>query len=111
MMLLTTKLIPPRIPTVLVVRDRLLQQLDAALSHRLTLLSASAGSGKTTLLSAWAAATSHAQAQGPYGWRPRWHGQQEAEYALAWLSLDELDNDPPRFWASVIAALHTCLPQ
>ncbi len=33
-----------------------------------------------------------------------------AEPVVAWLSLDELDNDPIRFWASVIAALRTCLP-
>jgi LuxR family maltose regulon positive regulatory protein len=33
-----------------------------------------------------------------------------AEPAFAWLSLDEPDNDPLRFWLSVIAALRTCLP-
>jgi LuxR family maltose regulon positive regulatory protein len=67
----------------------LLSQLDEALSHRLTLLAASAGWGKTTLLSAWAA---------------------RSAFPIAWLSLDELDNDPTRFWVSVLAALRTCLP-
>jgi LuxR family maltose regulon positive regulatory protein len=33
----------------------LLHQLDGGLSHRLTLLSASAGWGKTTLLATWLA--------------------------------------------------------
>jgi LuxR family maltose regulon positive regulatory protein len=89
MMLLTTKLIPPRIPTVLVVRDRLLQQLDAALTHRLTLLSASAGWGKTTLLSAWASKQAH---------------------PIAWVSLDELDNDLTQFWVALITALQGCVP-
>ncbi|HET8854001.1 MAG TPA: LuxR family transcriptional regulator, partial [Ktedonobacteraceae bacterium] len=89
-LLVETRLHHPRLPSTLVTRGRLLQALDTVLEHRLTLLSASAGSGKTTLLSAWAAASSH---------------------HVAWLSLDELDNDSTRFWASVIAALRTCLPQ
>ncbi|HEY3232301.1 MAG TPA: AAA family ATPase, partial [Roseiflexaceae bacterium] len=88
-MLLQTKLAPPRLPAALVVRERLLQQLDAALSHRLTMLSASAGWGKTTLLSACAAR------------HPR---------PVAWVSLDELDNDLTRFWVALIAALRTCVP-
>ncbi len=55
---LPTKLAHPRLPTALVVRERLLKVLDAALTHRLTLVSAAAGWGKTTLLSVWA--TEHA---------------------------------------------------
>src|SRR5256884_5312757 len=102
-MLLSTKLSPPRLPISLVERSRLLRELDAVHSHRLTLVSASAGSGKTTLLSAWMAASSKPQAS----------GSQAAgrEPALAWLSLEALDNDPTRFWTSVIAALRTCLPR
>src|SRR5581483_8912339 len=53
----------------------------------LTLLCAPAGFGKTTLLSAWAS-------------------QHKAH--TAWLSLDELDNSPTRFWAALIAALRRC---
>src|SRR5947208_1117767 len=102
-MLLSTKLSPPRLPISLVERSRLLRELDAVRSHRLTLVSASAGSGKTTLLSAWMAASSKPQASGS-----RAGG---LEHDVAWLSLDELDNDPIRFWASVIAALRTCLPR
>lgn len=100
--LLSTKLSPPRLPIALVERSRLLKELDAVHSHPLTLVSASAGSGKTTLLSAWAAAFCKPQASG---------GKQlRAEQAVTWLSLDALDNDPIRFWASVIAALRICLP-
>jgi LuxR family transcriptional regulator, maltose regulon positive regulatory protein len=87
--LLATKLAHPRLPAALVVRERLLHQLDAALSHQLTLLSASAGWGKTTLLSAWASK----------------HPEQ-----VAWLSLDALDNDLTRFWIALIAALRRCAP-
>jgi LuxR family maltose regulon positive regulatory protein len=57
--LLYTKLAPPRPlgseghSSFLVLRTALLDRLDAALAHKLTLLSAPAGFGKTTLVSAW----------------------------------------------------------
>jgi LuxR family maltose regulon positive regulatory protein len=89
MMLLSTKLSPPRLPNSLVVRERLLADLEQALSTPLTLLAASAGWGKTTLLSSWASRHPH---------------------QVTWLSLDSLDNDPFRFWTAVIAALRTCVP-
>src|SRR6266487_1125023 len=106
--LLSTKLSSPRLPSSLVERSRLLRELDAARSHPLTLVSASAGSGKTTLLSAWAAASckppaSEERAQGVE--------RRGAEPAVPWLSLDTLDNDPIRFWSSVIAALRAYKPK
>jgi LuxR family maltose regulon positive regulatory protein len=76
-----------------VERERLLSKLDGVLSKPLLLLSASAGSGKTTLLSTWVV---------------RCAGSSQK---IAWLTLDELDNDPTRFWVSVITALRTCLPE
>ena len=99
--LLSTKLSPPRLPISLVERSRLLRELDAARAYPLTLVSASAGSGKTTLLSAWVASSRQ-------GERPQAAGRKPA---LAWLSLEALDDDPIRFWSSVIAALRTCLPR
>ena len=87
----------------LVDRSRLLRELDAARYYPLTLVSASAGSGKTTLLSAWVASFPRPQASG--GRRRTWR-HRGAEQAITWLSLDALDNDPIRFWASVIAALN-----
>ncbi len=87
MLVLSSKLTPPRLPSALVERERLLTALDGALSTPLTLLSASAGWGKTTLLSTWAS----------------WHQAQ-----VAWLSLDELDTSPTRFWVALIAALRRC---
>jgi len=86
--LLTTKLyIPPPRPD-LVPRGRLIRRLDEGLrlKRKLALLSAPAGFGKTTLLSEWAASCG----------RP-----------VAWLALDEGDNDPARFWSYVAAALRT----
>ncbi len=84
LLVLSGRLAPPRLPTALVEREPLLICLDGALATPLTLLSAPAGFGKTTLLSAWA----------------RRHLVQ-----VAWLSLDELDNSPTRFWVALIAAL------
>jgi len=75
------------LPNALVERERLLSVLDGALAAPLTLLSAPAGFGKTTLLSTWAS-------------RRKSH--------VAWLSLDELDTSPPRFWVALIAALRRC---
>jgi LuxR family maltose regulon positive regulatory protein len=89
---LLTRLVHPPVPATLVERERLLAEVDTVLSRRLLLLSASAGSGKTTLLSAWVARSAARSRK------------------LAWLTLDETDNDITRFWVSVIMALRTHLP-
>src|ERR671936_1593932 len=90
--LLATKLaIPPARPA-LVPRPRLITRLVAGLKGPLTLLSAPAGSGKTTLLSAWCATP---------------EGQ---KLPVAWVSLDEGDNDPTRFWRYVLTALDRSVP-
>ncbi|MBO0782949.1 MAG: LuxR family transcriptional regulator, partial [Ktedonobacteraceae bacterium] len=82
--LLVTKFTVPPVRSMLLQRTHLLTVLNQSRSFPLTLLSAPAGFGKTTLLSAWAS-----QSAGP----------------VAWLTLDEQDNDPTRFWSYVIAAL------
>jgi LuxR family maltose regulon positive regulatory protein len=81
-----SKLQLPTLHPGLVLRRRLFQQLNAGLAGKLTLISASTGFGKTTLASAWA---------GQCG-RP-----------VAWLALDELDNDPLRFLTYLIRAIQT----
>jgi ATP/maltotriose-dependent transcriptional regulator MalT len=106
--LLSSKLSPPRLPLWLVERSRLLRELDAVHAYGLTLLSASAGSGKTTLLSAWVAASSKLQANES---RATASPKGKLDPAVAWLSLDALDDDPIRFWASCIEALRTRLPK
>lgn len=99
--ILHTKLyIPPAIPGELVARPRLTQRLDQALSRKVTLISAPAGSGKTTLVCQWLADLGAGKPAGDS--RPRFPG-----FQAAWLSLDEADNDPVRFWTYVIAALET----
>ncbi|QBD75748.1 LuxR family transcriptional regulator [Ktedonosporobacter rubrisoli] len=97
MPLLASRCTPPRLPPSLVQRTRLLNDLQAVINQPLTLVSAPAGSGKTTLLSAWVAALSRPQ-QGGYQLKG-------TDVAVAWLSLEELDNDPARFGTSYIAAL------
>jgi LuxR family maltose regulon positive regulatory protein len=96
--LLTTKLyIPPARPS-LVPRPRLIEQLDEGLhsGRKLTLISAPAGFGKTTLVSEW---VDHLRSDGAK--------EDQVEYRIAWLSLDESDNDPTRFLSYTIAALRT----
>jgi LuxR family maltose regulon positive regulatory protein len=113
-LLLATKLVHPRLPVGLVVRERLLRQLDAALSRRLTLLSAAAGFGKTTLLSAWVASlSSELRVKSSELPRPGLTLNSQLltlNFRVAWLSLDEGDNDRTRFWAYFIAALQKLHP-
>ncbi len=82
--LLATKLAIPPVPHQAVRRARLLDRLDEGRRRKLTLVSAPAGCGKTTLLAQWAEAL---------------------DLPVAWVSLDERDNDPHRFWPCLIAAL------
>ena len=53
--LLSTKLYIPQPRPKLVLRQKLIDRLDAGLHCKLTLISAPAGFGKTTLLSEWLA--------------------------------------------------------
>lgn len=84
--LLRSKLGPPTQRRDALPRPRLETLLAEAPRPGLTLLSAPAGFGKSTLLAQWAAA---------------------AGQPIAWLSLDETDNDPARFARGLAAALET----
>jgi LuxR family maltose regulon positive regulatory protein len=93
--LLTTKLNIPLARPQLVTRLRLIEQLNDGLHCKLTLISAPAGFGKTTLVTEWVnnpglAATNEGQTTN----------------RIAWLSLDEGDNDLARFLAYFITALN-----
>jgi LuxR family transcriptional regulator, maltose regulon positive regulatory protein len=87
--LLAAKLHVPRPRPGLVPRPRLLQRLTEGMGRELVLVCTPAGFGKTTPLAEWVRA----------GQRP-----------VAWLSLDEADNDPARFWRHVAAALDPVRP-
>ncbi len=90
--LLTAKLYIPPVWRETVPRPDLIECLSAGLgrsggfARKLTLVSAPACYGKTTLLAQWVA---------------------QCGQPGAWLSLDEGDNDPARFWAYVVSALRT----
>ncbi|RME82334.1 MAG: hypothetical protein D6775_11200, partial [Caldilineae bacterium] len=89
--LIQTKLWPPPLREDTIPRLRLLDALGKAiLSRRLTLLSAPAGYGKTTLLAALPTTC--------------------PDLPLAWLTLDEGDNDPVLFLAYLVAALQQLNP-
>ncbi|HEU5103684.1 MAG TPA: AAA family ATPase, partial [Roseiflexaceae bacterium] len=109
--ILATKLyIPPPRPKV-VLRPRLSERLNEGLQRKLTLISAPAGFGKTTLLSEWfqeaQSAERRAQSDKP-STNPLYALRSNAQaLRVAWLSLDEGDNDPTRFLAYLVAALQT----
>ncbi|MCP4418092.1 MAG: hypothetical protein GY805_15825, partial [Chloroflexi bacterium] len=90
--LLQTKLYVPQRPIgrqrpFLIPRPHLIKQLNQGIQNcKLTLISAPAGFGKSTLVSGWLA---------------------ESDIQAAWLSLDQGDNDPVRFWTYLIAAIQT----
>jgi LuxR family transcriptional regulator, maltose regulon positive regulatory protein len=90
--LLLTKLYIPPPRAAIVLRPRLIERLKEGLSsgRKLTLISAPAGFGKTTLVSEWVAM---------------------CERPVAWLSLDEGDNNPIRFLTYLVAALQTIAPK
>ena len=83
---LTTKLYLQPARQTLVERPALLDQLKEGLRGKLTLVSPPAGFGKTSLVAAW---------------------RKDCETPLAWVSLDEEDNEPLRFLDYLIAALQT----
>ena len=84
--MLKAKLTLPPAPPMSLSRPRLLDLMSESLKQPLTLLCAPAGFGKTTLLSAWVNETVE---------RPD----------VAWLGLDEDDNDPVRFFDYLRGAL------
>ena len=88
--LLATRLHWPRPHSHLVSRSHLTFRLQQGMERALTLVSAPAGFGKTTLLAQWLT---------------------ERETPIAWLSLEPEDNEPIRFFSSVLAALQTLHPQ
>ena len=85
--ILATKLYIPPSRSKIVLRPRLIERLTEGLSasRKLTLVSAPAGFGKTTLVSEWVAG---------------------CDQKVAWLSLDEADNDPARFLTYLFSALN-----
>ncbi len=81
--LFDTKLHIPTSGQPTVLRSRLFERLDEGRKSRLTLICAPAGFGKTTLVSDWI---------------------RSSDVQATWISLDEGDNQPIRFWRYMAAA-------
>ena len=84
--LLKTKLYIPPLKPKDIRRPLLINRLNEGLDLKLSLISAPAGFGKTKLLSEWAV---------------------ECNRSVAWLSINEMDNDPFNFLVYLIAATQT----
>jgi LuxR family transcriptional regulator, maltose regulon positive regulatory protein len=84
--ILKAKLYVPRGRLDNVPRLRLYERLDEGARRELTVVSAPAGFGKTTLLADWS---------------------QRSELPVAWVSLDERDDDPVHFLLYLVAAIGT----
>lgn len=89
--LLVTKLHPPFVPAQVVTRERLFERLRGARGTRLSLVACPAGFGKSTLLAAW-----------------REHELRERP--VAWVSIDEGDNDAVVLWLHLVEALARVCP-
>jgi len=87
--LLRTKFYRPSLPSDLVARPRLIDEINRGLNRPLTLVTAPAGYGKTILVSSWL---------------------NTCERPSAWLSLDETTNDLGVFLAYFVAAIQTVFP-
>jgi len=87
-MLLQTKFLAPAYNAKSVTRNRLLDRLEPRSARKLVLISAPAGYGKTTLVSQWL--HSH-------------------DKDFCWLSLDNFDNEPVRFWQYLLGSIETLI--
>jgi LuxR family maltose regulon positive regulatory protein len=85
-----TKFRPTTLPTTLLTRPELLGRLEAGASQRLTVVVGSPGAGKSVLLSSWA--------------------NMRDGRVTSWLSCDEADADPVRFWTGFIEAPRAVAP-
>src|SRR6187200_351065 len=90
--LVETKLFLPQPRGDAVARPRLTELLDRGRTARLILVSAPAGFGKTTLLARWLTAA-------------------EGQRSVAWLSLEEADSHPARFWTYLVTAVQRAVPE
>jgi LuxR family maltose regulon positive regulatory protein len=86
-----TKVHPPPEREQTVRRERLVERLRPRPGIKLTVVAAPAGYGKTTLLGGWREA-------------------EETARPVAWLTIDEGDNDPVVLWSYVLASLRRVCP-
>jgi LuxR family transcriptional regulator, maltose regulon positive regulatory protein len=90
-LVVSSKLHPPAPRRGTVIRRNLLSRLAESVAAKLVLVVAPAGWGKTSLLGDWYSSSETAR--------------------IAWLSVDQGDNDPVRFWTHFVAALNLVSPE
>jgi LuxR family maltose regulon positive regulatory protein len=88
-LVVAAKLVVPAARPETIVRDRVVMSLDEASARPLTVVCAAAGYGKTTAVVTWLATV---------------------DAGRGWVSLDELDNDPRRLCAHLLAAIEGAVP-
>lgn len=88
------KVVPPRLPSRLLVRPQLVRELQQALSVKVTLVIAGAGYGKTIAI-----AQALEELQGKRGGP-----------TVAWLQLDEYDVDRVAFFNALVASVEQAVP-
>lgn len=84
-----TKLMMPDISVNYLKRPRLNKRFQKAIKHKVILVTAPSGYGKTTFLS---------------------EVLSNADYPVAWISLDKKDDDIYRFWNNIILAIQKIQP-
>jgi LuxR family transcriptional regulator, maltose regulon positive regulatory protein len=89
---LKPKLSAPALRTEYLARPRLLKLVEAGSEGKITLIDAPPGYGKTTLLA------QYLQSEGD-------------NLPIAWVALDEQDNDPVRLWRHITEALRQIAPE
>ena len=89
--LLRLRVTPPAVPPGFVSRPRLANKLTAAAARPVTLISAGPGYGKTLTVASWV-------------------NNDSAPGRVAWLSVNETDNDLQAFWSDVLGALTMPVP-
>jgi LuxR family transcriptional regulator, maltose regulon positive regulatory protein len=85
-LVLASKLAAPRLPGWMVARPRLDRHIAEGAVGPLTVVTGPPGAGKTTALASWAAASM-------------------TPVRVAWVTLDDYDNQPGSFWSHVVKAL------
>jgi LuxR family transcriptional regulator, maltose regulon positive regulatory protein len=80
------KLRVPPLSAAVLNRPRVTALIERAAAHPVTMITAPAGAGKTLACAIWAQSATRSS-------------------RVAWLTVDEGDRDPSRFWANVAAAL------
>ena len=89
--LLVTKLHAPAVPAQAIARERLFERLRAGRAGRLTLVACPPGFGKSTLLAAW-------------------RESEALRRPVAWMTVDEGDDDAVVLWSHVVEALCRACP-